>query len=226
MPRIPHPPIVTALALALALGAAAGCGGDRGDQAAGGGEAAPAAPRRIENPQLAIALAGIESSGFELDANDGATLRLTRPAAEGSEAATLTYEAGEAQVAGVNLVDAVNQQKQAVEARPGGQFFGQVQLMSQLGNAYSTRGRYTGEGGGEVEELRLFAVHPAGDRLLSLVYVYPAQPGGTQARIEEAMAGLGLVEPLDTGAAGDDGTAGEGAAEPAAEPDASAAGGS
>lgn len=227
MRRFPHPSIVTTTAvLALALGAAAGCGGDR-DRAAGGGDTAATAPQPIENPQLGIALVGIEGSGFELDANDGATLRLTRPAAEGRSAATLTYEAGEPQVAGVNLVDSVNQQKQAIEARPDGRFFGQVQLMSQLGNAYSTRGRFTGENGAEVEELRLFAIHPAGDRLLSVVYVYPAEPGGTQTRIEEAMAGLGLVEPLDTGGAGgEDAAAGEPAAEPAPEPDAPPAGGS
>ena len=68
--------------------------------------------------------------------------------------------------------------------------------MSQLGTAFSTRGRYPGDDGKEIEELRLFAIHPDGDRLLSVTYRYPTDSGATKDRINEAMAALGLVGPL------------------------------
>ena len=111
------------------------------------------------------------------------------------EAATLAFEAGPEQLAGINLVEAVNRQKAEIEARPGGQFFGQVQLGSPIGPAYSTRGRYTGDDGRELEELRLFAVHPAGDRLLTLTYRYHPEASDTKERTAEAMGALGLVRP-------------------------------
>ena len=184
--------LVPALVLGIAV-AAAGCG-----PRDGGGTTAvsPAPPERIDNPALGIALVGARAAGFEVVANEGETLRLRRPA-QGDEAeATLAYEASPPQAAGVNLVAAVNEQRAAIEARPDGKFLGQAQLMSPLGNAYSTRGSYPGDGGPRVEEIRIFAVHPYGDRLLSLTYRYPLPPGGSKTRVEQAMAALGLVEPL------------------------------
>ena len=152
---------------------------------------------QIENSALGVSLVGHRAAGFEVIANAGETLRLVRPA-QGQEAeAMLIYEASPPQAAGVNLVEAVNEQKAAIEARPDGNFLGQVQLMSEvLGNAYSTRGRYTGSGGEEIEEVKLFAVHPSGDRLLSVTYRYRPAEGGSKARLDQAMAALGLIEPL------------------------------
>ncbi|MGH7338962.1 MAG: hypothetical protein ACREKH_00565 [Candidatus Rokuibacteriota bacterium] len=180
-------PFLAVATLALACG-------PRPDQGTAG---EPAGAERIENPALGIALVGAGAAGFELVTNEGETLALMRPATAEEAEATLSYEASPPQLAGVNLVEAVNQQKAAIEARPEGRFFGQIQLMSQLGNAYSTRGRYAAAGG-ETEEIRVFAVHPAGDRLLSLSYRYRPAAGdaGSKARSEQAMAALGLVEPL------------------------------
>lgn len=207
-------PVLAALSVALL---AAGCGGAGGPEP--GAEDGAAAPvETIENPALGIGLEGVAAYGFELVANDGDTLRLRRPADGELPAATVEYGAGEPQVAGVNLVQAVNGQKVEIEARPDGKFFGQVQLMTQLGNAYSTRGRYTSEDGQEIEETRIFAVHPAGDRLLWATYRYPPTPGGAKTRSEEAMTAFGLITPL---AAGDDGVTGDAAEEGA---DAAAAG--
>jgi hypothetical protein len=181
-------------ALALAVAAAAGCGPEREGTTTA---IEPTGAERVENQSLGIALVGPQAAGFDLVANEGETLALVRHATEAETEATLTYEASPPQLAGINLVDAVNQQKAAIEARPDGRFFGQIQLMSQLGNAYSTRGRYAAAGG-ETEEIRIFAVHPAGDRLLSLTYRYRPAVGeaGSKARSEQAMAALGLIEPL------------------------------
>ena len=175
------------------LALAAGCGGAKGGA---GGAAALAAPP-VVNRDLCLSLEPLVGAGFEVETNEGATLVLVHPAGEAGEAATLTLEVGEPEP-NVNLVDAVNRQKAAIEGRPGGHFLGQVQLMSQLGTAFSTRGRYTGDDGKEIEELRLFAIHPDGDRLLTLAYRYHAAAGETKERINEAMGALGLVGPLET----------------------------
>jgi hypothetical protein len=180
-------------ALALALVAAAGCGPQRESTTTA---IEPAAAERVESPALGVVLVEPGAAGFDLVTNEGETLLLVRHATAEDAEATLTYEASPPQVAGVNLVEAVKQQKAAIEARPDGKFMGQAQLMSQFGNAYSTRGRYTGGAGEELEEIRLFAVHPAGDRLLSLTYRYRPTEGGTKERLEQAMTALGLVEPL------------------------------
>lgn len=180
--------------LLLAIAAAAGCGPQREATTTA---IEPTGAERVENAALGIALVGPQAAGFDVVANEGETLALVRHATAEEAEATLTYEASPPQMAGINLVDAVNQQKAAIEAHPDGRFFGQIQLMSQLGNAYSTRGRYAGAGG-ETEEIRIFAVHPAGDRLLSLTYRYRPAGGetGSKARSEQAMAALGLIEPL------------------------------
>lgn len=213
MPRAAHRPAAdrprprTAIALrTLALLGCAAALAACGERAA---EAPPAGaePTRVENPALGIALVGYEEAGFELVSAEGETFELRRPAevdAEGNATnaeATLTYRAGPPQAAGVNLVAAVNDQKADMEARPGGHFEGQAELMSQIGRAYSTRGRYkvddgSGDAGAEREEIRVFAVHPNGDRLLWMTYRYRPTADNARARMNEAMAALGLIEPL------------------------------
>ena len=193
-PSRPAALVRLAPALAVVLLAAAGCG-PRQEGMTTGVESTE--PERVENPALGIALVGPQAAGFDVVANEGETLTLVRHATGEEAEATVIYDASPPQVAGVNLVEAVNEQKAAIEARPGGSFLGQVQLMSELlGNAYSTRGRYTGSGGEEIEEVKLFAVHPSGDRLLSVTYRYRPAEGGSKARLDQAMAALGLVEPL------------------------------
>ena len=183
--------LATAAAAAVVLALVAGCGGAKGGGA--GAAAAPATP--VVNQDLRLALEPPASVGFAVLTNEGADLVLTHLVGESGQSATLAFETGEPEP-NVNLVDAVNRQKAAIESRPDGHFLGQVQLMSQLGTAFSTRGRYPGDDGKEIEELRLFAIHPDGDRLLSVIYRYPTDSGPTKDRINEAMAALGLVGPL------------------------------
>lgn len=189
--RHPGAPAVLALAAAVALACA-----PRQEDTTTAIE--PTEPERVENPTLGIALAGPQAAGFDVVANEAETLRLVRHATEEEAEATLVYEVGPPQTAGVNLVAAVRDQEAMIEARPEGEFLGQVELMSQLGPAFSTRGRYTGEAGEQVEEIKVFALHPSGDRLLSLTYSYVPTEGGTKVRTDQAMAALGLVEPLAT----------------------------
>jgi hypothetical protein len=205
----PVPPRAAALLLLLPL--LAGCAGG------GGGDdvepAAPAAePQRVENEAVGVAVVVPADSRFELESNEGDEIRLRFPGDREFEPGTVIYRAEAEQYFGVNLVEAVNQRKADLEGMAGGQFFGQVELGGPLGTAYSTRGRYTDEAGNEVEEVRIFTVHPAGNRLLHMTYRYPATPGQTEARMmDQAFEAFGYVEPLDAAGVGAS-EGGEGAA--------------
>lgn len=202
--RPPAAPFALCVALALAA-----CGGGEPEQAA-----APAEPTRLESPQVGIAVEVPASSSFTAQGTEGGVLRL---ASEGEETdsgvalgpATLVYDADPPQVAGVNLVEVVNQRKAELEARPNGRFYGQAELGGPLGTAYTTRGTYS-EGGEEVEEVRIFAVHPQGDRLLHVTLQYAPVQGQGPARVDQAMRAFGWIEPLEEGAAVEGGTALEG----------------
>lgn len=178
------------LAVALLLVLAACAGG--GDAPAVAGE-----PQRVENESLGIAVVIPPGSPFELVANEGDEIRLHYSGDGEYAAGEVVYSAFPVQDYGVNLYDAVNRRKEEIEARAEGQFFGQGELGSHLGAAFNTRGRYRGEGGEEVEELRIFAVHPTVNRILHMTYRYPPAPGQTQARMmDQAFVAFGYVEPL------------------------------
>lgn len=191
----------------LVLGAA--CAGNQG----GDGEepAVAAEPQRVENPSVDLAVVIPPGSPFELESNQGDEIRLRFPAQGEFGPGTVIYQAAPEQYFGVNLVDAVNDRKAEVEELPGGQFLGQIELGGPLGPAYSTRARYTGDDGKEVEEVRIFTVHPAGNRLLYMTYRYDAAAGQTKARMmDQAFEAFGYIEPLEGAApSGDEG--GEGA---------------
>lgn len=165
--------------------------------ACGGSEPEPtapaAAPQRVENRALGLAVAALPDSLVVAVNQDGELV--LEPADERPGA--LRFEVASPPRGGVNLVQAVNDHKAAIEERPGGDYRGQVELMSPLGTAYASRGRYTGEGGETVEELVILTIHPTGDRLLSLAYTYPAT-GDTEERRDELLSLLGEVEGTGT----------------------------
>lgn len=155
----------------------------------------PAAPQPVESPGAGLRLTDLPE-GFRLvSAEEGEIVLERKPELPpGTAVVTATSE----QVAGVNLFDAVNGQKEEIEARPEGRFYGQTELGSHLGPAYLTRGRWT-EDGAEMEEMRLFSLHPQGNRMVVITYDY-ALSGDTKDRAEHAMEILGLVEGLEAAA--------------------------
>ena len=100
----------------------------------------------------------------------------------------MSVVAGEPEVGGINLVAAVNEHQAEILERPDGDYKGQAEYVSPLGTTYASRGRYT-EGGGTVEERVVFMVHPWGDRLLKVIYRYPAGDD-TQVRLDALMQGV------------------------------------
>ena len=174
-----------------------------------------AEPNRLENEEMGIAVIDPAGGMFEPVSNEPGEIRLSYAGDETFSPGTVIIAAEEEQDYGVNLVDEVNARKAEAELLPDGKFHGQVELGSEnLGTAYSTRIRYTNEEGEEVEEIKIFAVHPTANRLLHLTYRYEPEPGQTQARlVDQAMVALGYVEPLEgagDGAAGDGAAGGEG----------------
>ncbi|MEM7052160.1 MAG: hypothetical protein AAF604_21010 [Acidobacteriota bacterium] len=164
--------------------------------AACGGPAAlqpPAEP--IANTALDLVLDAPSSAGFEVETNAAEDLRLRWPGDDESPAASLAFAVGEDEIS-LNLVEYVKGQEADLDSRPGGDFLGQLELGSHIGPAFITRGRFTGDDGNELEETKIFASHPdpETDRVLTITYVYPPSPGSTQARREQALSALGLVQ--------------------------------
>ncbi len=152
----------------------------------------PSAPAvRVENPQAGVAIAAL--TDFTVADNSGATIELV-PTGEGLTG-TVSVVAGEAERGGINLVAAINQHEEDIEARPDGDYKGQAEYMGPLGTTFASRGRYTEEGG-TVEERVVFMVHPWNDRTLQVIYRYPAGED-TQARLDALMNGVvGELEAL------------------------------
>lgn len=179
-------PIATVLAAALLAVLIGGCQPSSVPEAA--------VPVRVESPELGIAIADLPEF-FHLAVNEGTTLELVP--ADPEDGGRLTIVAGQGQVAGVNLVQAVWDHKAKIEGRPGGEFLGQRELGTHLGTAFYSRGQYQGEGEGVLEEeTAIFVIHPWGDRRLDLIYRYPAGDDTSERLEKQLFAVLGQIEGL------------------------------
>ena len=144
---------------------------------------------RVESPGLGIALARLPST-FTLAANEGTDLILTSPGANGD--ARAVFAVGEVEGGGINLVEAVKAKKAEFEA--GGKYYGNRELGTPIGTAFTARGAWP-QADGEVEEIWVFAIHPLENRLLTLTFSYPT--GESQERVNQLMDLFGEVEGLN-----------------------------
>lgn len=144
-------------------------------------------PVRVESPGLGIVIAALEAP-FSVAVNEGETLELTT-----ADGGTLEIARGPEERSGVNLVEAVKERQAAMEGLPDGVFHGSRELMTPIGSAFTARGTYSGDAG-PVEETWIYALHPSGNRLLTLVYRYP--PGDSERRVGELVGVLGEIEPI------------------------------
>lgn len=143
---------------------------------------------RVENSDLGIAIAVLPPP-FVVGANDGPVLELNAPGEAGEGA--LFFETTAEISGGINLVAEAEGMRDWFEQQPGGQYFGNLELGTPLGPAFTSRGSYALEGV-EVEEIRVFAIHPESNRLLRLTYRYP--PGEGKERLQQLAEVLGEVE--------------------------------
>ena len=166
--------------MALLILALTGCGSEA---------LAPAAAERVENAELGLAIAALPEA-FEPAENMGESLRLTAPDVDGG---SVEITVGPLQLGGINLVEVVKERRAAFEAE--GLYYGNRELMTPNGPAYTTRGQLT-EPDGPVEVTAVYSLHPDGsDRLMTVTYRYPGG-GDSQARVGELLELLGELEAL------------------------------
>lgn len=156
------------------------------------GGAQPGVGDRVENQALRLAFAEVPAP-FRLEKNEGRELRLSAPGENGR--AEVWVEVGEETAAGINLVDHVEARKAAFKALPEGVYYGTRELGMPSGPAFTARGAYD-EGSQRLEEIWVFTLHPQAERLVSLVYRYPARDDSSQ-RVEELLILLSELEGLD-----------------------------
>lgn len=162
--------------------------------AACGGPPQPApvpAPQGVDSPSLGVAFAALPD-GWTVGENAAEQLFLIR------DGGRLAISVGEEEPAGVNLVAAVERRQREIEAA-GGSFAGSKELITPWGPAFTARGRFPGAAG-EVEELTVLALHPAGwNRPLVAAYRYAVEEGATARRSRELLELLAEVEPTPEG---------------------------
>jgi hypothetical protein len=145
---------------------------------------------RVESAELGIAIAALPDV-FRVTSNEGGSLELSPR--EDLPEGRLWFDNGPLVEGGINLVDLVNGQRAEFEALPGGSFSGNNELLLPDGRpAYYSRGRFD-EAGSQVEEFRIFAIHPTENRLLTVFYRYPA---GTDSadRLNDLLLVIGEIE--------------------------------
>jgi hypothetical protein len=148
----------------------------------------PPPPTGITNAELGLSIGSLGKE-WALDTNNQRTLILvpSNPERRG----TVEFIVGPEEN-GINLVAAVNDHRQEIEARPGGVYSGAQELSGPMGTAFYSRGRYD-DGDSTLEETRLFSIHPRSSRMLQIVYRYPAGDDSSQ-RVGELINLLGEVE--------------------------------
>jgi hypothetical protein len=165
------------LTLLVSIGFSASCG-----------QGEPPEPTRIENPVLGIAIAALPDD-FEVVSAVGETIELTAAGAKGPGRAVIA--AGPLVMTGINLVDATKERKAWFESTPGATYFGNRELGTPIGTAFTARGVYPTESG-EVEETWVYAIHPAANRILTIRFTYPTEE--SEDRVGQLLALLGEIE--------------------------------
>ena len=156
-------------------------------QAAPPGETAST---RVESPSLGLVVAALPEA-FEVEANDAESFRFR--STDGH--ATLRIEAGPEQTAGINLVEEVKARRTWFQEAPEGHYFGNRELRTPSGTAFTARGAYSTDQG-RVEETWVYTLHPAANRLVTLTYLYPSGADSEQ-RVSELLEFLGELEALE-----------------------------
>lgn len=149
-----------------------------------------AEPERVENVDLGIAIAALPEAFSVINAS-GPTIDLVAAHESGSGHAVIL--AGPDEAFGINLVDAVRERKALFEEAQGGRYFGNRELGTPNGTAFTARGAYEGESG-PVEETWVYTIHPTANRLLTITYTYPT--GESEERVNELLLLLGEIEGL------------------------------
>jgi len=148
----------------------------------------PVVDTGVENLDLAIRLSAIPD-GLVVAANQGTSLEL-RPVGETADG-VIWFVVGPEQT-GVNLVAAVSEHQAHIEGLPEGEYRGAQELLGDFGTAFYSRGRFLDDEALK-EETRIMLIHPAGNRLLTIAYRYPAAEDSA-SRVEQLIEVLSYLE--------------------------------
>ncbi len=156
------------------------------------GKAPSPPPKGVANEALGVRLVSIPPD-FEVTSNEGDTLELS-PSAP-NVGGRLWFTVGH-EDRGINLVAAVKKHQKRIEELPGADYRGGQELVTHLGTAFYSRGRFL-TGTDETEETAVFIQHPTEARLLTISYRYPAAVDSS-VRVEQLLAVLEQVEGIST----------------------------
>ena len=145
----------------------------------------------VENMELRLRLAGVPS-GFMIVMNDGDQLILEH--AEDATEGQILFANRPPEV-GQNLPAEVKAHQVFIENQEESDYLGGQELISQLGTSFYSRGRYLHDGT-EIEETKIFALHPYKDRIMTITYRYPVGDDSS-VRVQQLFEVLGVVEGLD-----------------------------
>jgi hypothetical protein len=107
---------------------------------------------------------------FAVAVNDDRGLELAP--VEAKVGGRVVFEVGDEEPL-IDLVAAVHRHQRRVEEMPGADYKGGQELVTPLGSAFYSRGRYLA-GAELVEDTVLVSKHPSSNRLLVISYRYPA----------------------------------------------------
>ncbi len=148
----------------------------------------PPEPVRVSNEALDLTITDLGSE-WKVTINEG--MKLTLAPADPEKEGTVEVLVGPEET-GPNLVAAVEGHRTAIESLPEGHYSGARELSGPLGAAFYSRGRFT-DGTSTIEETRIFALHPRSNRIIELVYRYPAGDDSS-TRVGEMIDLLARIE--------------------------------
>ena len=169
----------TALSLIAAALVLVGCGGSNT------GTDIVASGSRVENAELGLAIAELPE-GFEVDKNDETGLVLITSGS--GDPGVVEIDLGPVEEGSVNIVEAATATKAVFESLPGGEFFGNQELLTPIGSFFTARGAFD-EDPRRVEQLLAFTLHPNSNRLVRISFRYAAGEAGDRAPQFAALLG-------------------------------------
>jgi hypothetical protein len=95
---------------------------------------------------------------------------------------------------GQNIPAAVDAHQRSIEQLEDGQAHGRQELVSQLGTTFISRIGFV-EDGAPIEETAVYTLHPAGGRMMTITYRYPAGDDSSE-RAQELLEVVGAIEPM------------------------------
>jgi hypothetical protein len=148
----------------------------------------------VTNQPLGIRLDPLPPD-FAVAVNDDRGLELVP--VEAKVGGRVVFEVGDEEPL-IDLVAAVHRHQRRVEEMPGADYKGGQELVTPLGSAFYSRGRYLA-GAELVEDAVLVSKHPSSNRLLVISYRYPAG-ADSSVRVQQLLEIVSVVQAIGVGA--------------------------